>query len=226
VSATLIGSILAAVLTLMVFSYLLGNNPLYRLAQHIFVGVSIGYAALLLLGNVLIPQLVPVQRNPSSLGSWLVLLPVILGVLLLVRLVRPGARQSGLLLGLATLGLNIAVSTAAALAVGGALLGTLVPQVAGTMRPLTLGGSTGDLAAWGTLIGNLIVVLGVIASLFYFQFSVRPSGIRSAPGRLVAGAGRWLIIVALGATLGALTVSFVSALVERVQFLFNLPSQF
>jgi hypothetical protein len=35
-----------------------------------------------------------------------------------------------------------------------------------------------------------------------------------------------VIVIALGATLGALTVSFVSALVERVQFLFNLPNLF
>ena len=29
-----------AVLTLMIFSYLLGDNPVFRLALHIFIGVS------------------------------------------------------------------------------------------------------------------------------------------------------------------------------------------
>jgi hypothetical protein len=38
---------------------------------------------------------------------------------------------------------------------------------------------------------------------------------------VVATAGRWLIIIALGATLGTLTVSFVAALVDRVAFLFS-----
>ena len=32
-------------LTLMVFSYILGDNVLFKLATHIFVGVAVGYAA-------------------------------------------------------------------------------------------------------------------------------------------------------------------------------------
>lgn len=218
-SLDLIGKILAALLTLMVFSYLLGNNPLYRLAQHIFVGVAVGYAMLLLLGNILVPQVL--SFRPGTLAGWLVGLPILLGLLLLFRLVQPVARagrpQVPLLLGLSVLALNIAVSTAAALAIGGALTGTIVPQLANTMRRLTP-----DLAG----LSSLVVVLGVIASLYYFQFSVRAAGTRSASGLLVAGAGRWLILIALGATLGALTVSFVSALVERVDFLFSLFNLF
>jgi hypothetical protein len=220
VSLTLIGAIVAAVLTLMVFSYLVGNNPLYRLAQHIFVGVSIGYAALLLLGNVLVPRIfqLALVTNFGTLGWWLLLVPIVLGLMLLARLgrVAPAPGQRSLLLGLATLALNIALSTVAALAIAGALTGTIIPQTAGTMLPL----SSGDVA------GNAVIVVGVIASLFYFQFNVRPSGVRSGLGTLVAGTGRWVIVIALGATLGALTVSFVSALVERVQFLFNLPNLF
>src|SRR5690242_17755632 len=205
----------------MVFSYLLGNNPLYRLAQHIFVGVSIGYATLLLLGNVLVPRVFQLTSTYNSLGGWFLLVPMILGLVLLARLGRiappPGGRS--LILGLATLALNIALSTVAALAIAGALTGTIIPQAAGTMLPLTAGDPF-------VLLGNLVIILGVIASLFYFQFNVRPSGVRSGLGSLVAGTGRWVIVVALGATLGALTVSFVSALVERVQFLFNLPNLF
>ncbi|HUS17625.1 MAG TPA: hypothetical protein VM536_21730 [Chloroflexia bacterium] len=208
------GYILAALLTLMVFSYLLGNNPLYRLVQHIFVGVSVGYATLLLLGNVLIPQLYDFAANPGGLAGWLVGLPLLLGAILLLRL-RPATGVGGMALPavLGSLVLNIAVSTAAALAIGGALTGTLVPQMADTMRPLA--GAPAD------LIGNLIVVLGVVASLFYFQFSVRAGGTRAPAGALVASTGRWFIIIGLGAALGSLTGSFVSALVERVDFLFR-----
>ena len=67
----LIGGILAALLTLMVFSYLLGNNPVYRLVQHIFVGVSIGYAVLLLVGNVLIVAylVVKVRQRRTIVGT-------------------------------------------------------------------------------------------------------------------------------------------------------------
>ncbi|HMA33169.1 MAG TPA: hypothetical protein VKY74_01715 [Chloroflexia bacterium] len=212
----LIGEIIAALLTVMVFSYLAGNNPLYRLAQHIFVGVSIGYATLLLVGNVLIPQLTSFSGQ-SGLGGWLFGLPLIFGLVLLFRLFRPAATEGGagirMLVMLSTIVLNIAVSTAAALAIGGALTGTLVPQIAGTMRPLTpnLDG-----------LNNLLVVLGVGLSLYYFQFNVRTAGTRSALGTVAARAGRWFIVIALGATLGSLSVSFVGALVDRVAFLFTL----
>lgn len=210
---TLIGSLLAALLTIMVFSYLLGNNPLYRLALHIFVGVSVGYATLLLLGNVLVPQLFDATRDVGSVSWWLLALPILLGLLLLLRLFRGSApgRGSGLGGALVTIVLNIALSTGAALAVGGALSGTLVPQVADTMRSIPANPA-----------GSLIIVLGVVASLYYFQFTVGPSGARSSGGALVAGAGRWLIVIALGATLGSLAVSFAGALVDRVAFLFSL----
>lgn len=214
-SITFIGSVLAAVLTLMVFSYLVGNNPLYRLAQHIFVGVSVGYAAMLLLGNVLVPQFFALGSQTGSIGWWLALIPLLLGLLLFLGRIRPPATpgRPGFFGFFGTIALNIALSTAAALAIGGALTGTLVPQVADSMRPLT-GNPT-------LLIGNLVVVLGVAASLYYFQFNVRPSGTRSGAGMVVATAGRWFIIIALGATLGTLTVSFVAALVDRVAFLFS-----
>jgi hypothetical protein len=61
---------IAALLTLMVFSYLLGNNPLYRLVQHLFVGVSLGYATLLLLGNLVFIQ-IPTFITQEGLGGWL-----------------------------------------------------------------------------------------------------------------------------------------------------------
>ncbi len=214
-----IGWAVAALLTLMVFSYLLGNNPLYRLAQHLFVGVSIGYVTLLLLSNLVFIQ-VPALGSQSGATAWLFGLPLIFGLVLLARLVRPavGAGDGALfrlLVPLSTIVLNIAVSTAAALAVGGALTGTLVPQIAASMHPLG-----GDLP---TLIGGIVLVLGVVAALYYFHFTVGANGQRSQVGAAVAGAGRWLILIGLGATLGSLAVSFVSALISRVEFLFNPP---
>jgi len=220
VNFTVIGSVLAAILTLMVFSYLLGNNPLYRLAQHIFVGVALGYATLLLLGNVLIPRVLQVASNPTGLNALLVGLPILLGLFLLVRLIRPGV--SGALaapLAVATIALNIALSTVAALAIAGALTGTLIPQAAGTMLPLTVADPL-------VLLGNLVIIVGVLISLYYFQFSTRSTSGRAGLSLLVAESGRWLIVVALGATLGSLLVSFVTTLAERVQFLFGVVNLF
>ena len=44
-SIDLLSAILGLIFTLMVFSYLLDDNPLFRVAVYIFIGVSAGYAA-------------------------------------------------------------------------------------------------------------------------------------------------------------------------------------
>lgn len=56
--ADFVGVFLGFILTLLVFSYVLGDNPLFRLAAHIFIGVSAGYAAVITIYNVLLPQLI------------------------------------------------------------------------------------------------------------------------------------------------------------------------
>ena len=40
------GTLVAAILTFMVWSYLLGDNPAFRIAEHLFVGTAIGFAVL------------------------------------------------------------------------------------------------------------------------------------------------------------------------------------
>src|SRR3954463_12897543 len=128
--ATLTGSIVAGLLTLMVFSYLLGANPLWRIAQSLLVGVSVGYITLVLLTQVIAPQvariIVPAAGAPEN-DRWLAAVPVALGLLLLLRIVYPGAWPS-------SFGLNIAVVVGSALALGGALAGTLIPQSLDTIR--------------------------------------------------------------------------------------------
>ena len=52
-----IGPIIAAVLTLLVFSYIFGDNVLFKLAAHIFVGVAVGYAIIVVVYEVFIPIL-------------------------------------------------------------------------------------------------------------------------------------------------------------------------
>ena len=205
-TAETVGTFLAALLTLMVFSYLVGTNPLYRFAQHLFVGVSLGYVAVVLLTTILIPRTEAFVFNPSA--NLLLGIPLLMGVMLLMRLARPGG-------GPGTVALNLITVTAAGLTLGGALAGTLVPQMAGTMLSLNPAGD--PLRA----LGNLIIVLGVLASLYYFSFGVRPDGRRGPFGAFVAGAGRWLIIGTLGTVLGTLAVSFITALIDRIEFLFH-----
>jgi hypothetical protein len=207
----LIGGIVAGLLTVMVFSYLLGANPLWRIAQSLLVGVSVGYVTLVLLTQVVAPQVARVVAPPAGSGldtRLLAAVPVALGLLLLLRILYPGAWPS-------QFGLNLVVVIGSALALGGALAGTIVPQTLDTMRLL-------DFNNPYTLAGNIVLVLGVITALAYFAFGARPNGTRPAPVMALSTVGRWVLVVTFGAILGSLATTFYAALIERLQFLIGL----
>lgn len=212
----LIGGIVAALLTVMVFSYLLGANPLWKIAQSLLVGVSVGYVSLVVLTQVVAPQIariiVPAQGTLES-DRWLGAVPVALGLLLLLRIAYPGAWP-------ASLGLNLVVVVGASLALGGALAGAIAPQVLDTMRLLTLNSS--DPAAIAATVGNIVLVAGVVCALAYFAFGARADGIRITPVRQLSVAGRWVLVVAFGAILGSLAITFYSALIERLVSLVDI----
>src|SRR5437588_4628965 len=195
----------------MVFSYLIGANPLWRVAQSLLVGVSVGYVTLVLLTQVVAPQMARVLAPAASAAPadrWLAAIPVALGLLLLVRIAYPGAWP-------ASFGLNLVVVVGSALALGGALAGSIVPQSLDTMRLL-------DFNNPYTLVGNVVLVLGVITALTYFAFGARPNGERPVPLRALSTTGRWVLVITFGAILGSLATTFYTALIERLEFLLRL----
>ncbi len=123
--------VFAVILTLMVLSRIIGDNPLFRIAQYLFVGISLGLAFVVAYHQVLRPAISGVVGGqPDAL--MLYGLPLILSVLLLSRITR---RQEWSWL--ANIPLALVFGVGAALAVGGAVAGTLAPQILDTARPLT-----------------------------------------------------------------------------------------
>lgn len=206
IEALIIG-LVAAVLTLLVFSRLLGDNPAFRFVQYLFVGVSLGYAFVVVYHQVLRPGVVGLiasANDPPQLG--LKILPFLLGLLLLSRI---SGRQAASWL--ANLPLALLFGVGAALALGGALVGTLGPQLLDTVRA-----PAGDLPG---LIGASLLALGVVLTLCYFYFTVPRTG---PAGRLVAigaVAGRWLLMVAFGFFLAGALLTYLTALNGRLEFL-------
>ncbi|MEW5717050.1 MAG: hypothetical protein AB1817_00325 [Chloroflexota bacterium] len=196
-----IGVWVGAILTLLVFSYLLGDTPLFRLAQAIFVGVTIGYAATAAVYLVLLPLLFDqLFFNP------VLIVPLVLGLLLLTKL-----RASWASVG--NISIAFLFGVGGALALGGALGGTLLPQLAATIVPLDS-------------LENILLVLGTIGALLSFRF-MRPQQPRVATraletvGRGWGYVGRWFILVAFGALFAGTASSRVSILVNRVYFLLH-----
>src|SRR5215216_1538245 len=84
-SIEVISAFVGLILTLMVFSYLIADNALFRFAIYLFIGVSSGYAAAVIVRNVLLPRLNLFQTNDIN-QLLLSVIPVLLSVSLLTKL--------------------------------------------------------------------------------------------------------------------------------------------
>ena len=205
------GLVVGAALTLLIFSYLLGDNPLYRLTLHIFVGALVGYSLGIVLREVFVGMvLVQLLSNPLA-----VVFPLVLGILLLFkgfpRQAYVGNFSTAYLIGVGT-----------AVALSGALQGTIVPQIEATGRALS---STLLQLPFAGLLDGLLVVVGTTCTLMAFTFTAQ--GQRGLAGawaqivKVVAWVGRVFVIIAMSiAFAGALTAS-LSIFIGRVQYLID-----
>lgn len=212
-----IGLTLGFLLTILVFSYLLGDNPFFKLAVHIFIGVSAAYVALVTVNNVLIPRLiVPLFEGPRGerILSILLFIPTIFLFFKVTPLNRHGNWTVAILVGIG-----------AAAAVGGAIAGTLFPQVLGTIN--SVDPSTFAIAGnrWGQIFNGVIVVLGTLATLIYFHF-----GTQDIPGRTdkrlpiienISKIGRIFLSITFGSLYAGVFLTALSALVERLTFVWD-----
>ncbi len=192
---------IAALLTIMALTRIAGDNPLFRVAQYMFVGASLGLAVVVAFHQTLRPAALD-----ASNGSLLVIPALVLGLLLL-----PRALGNQSLSWLANMPLALIFGVGAALAVGGAIIGTLTPQILDTARPIT----SDPLQ----LVGALTLALGTIITLATFYYTVP----RETPrGRVLGGVmtiGHWLLMVTFGVLFAGSVQSYTGALIERIDFL-------
>jgi hypothetical protein len=214
--------LLAVLLTLALLSYLIADNPIYRIAVHLFIGLSAGYAVVLAWFTVIQPRVVSpllATLSPSAgfaptLGSllWPVLPVVVGGVLLLLKTVRVATRAGGLVVALM-------VGVGASVAVGGAISGTLIPQTSATFVSLLPAGAPSLLDGLEVVVEALFVVVGVLATLGFFYYGARAEaggpGERPALLRPVAAVGQIFIGVAFGVMYAGALAASIAVFAER-----------
>jgi hypothetical protein len=213
-TAEIAGTWIASLLTLAVLSYILGNNPIFRLAESLFVGIAAGYAASLIWNSVLWPRILIFIGDPTT--YWYYGVFFVLGILLLAR----GSRSLSVL---GNIPLGVLFGTGAALALGGALTGSLIPQLQATVVSLAPAKYGGGSIGWAYATDALLLVLGTIATLSAFHFTGKGRGAWNAWGqgilRILGGAGRGLIMVTFGALLAGAMLTFFTLLNSRLIFL-------
>lgn len=199
-----LGMLIGLVLTLFIFSYILGDNFLFRLAIYIFVGVTAGYVVVMAAMNVIWPHLIQPLLQGDSTQQMMAIVPLVLGVLLLLK---AAPRLSGL----GTVGVAYLVGVGAAAAISGAVFGTIFPQSLATMNALSLTGK-------GGLFNGIIILVGTLATLIYFHFGVRSSGGRTQRAgwiEMIALVGQGFIAVTFGVLFAGVYAAALTALVER-----------
>lgn len=216
----LIWTLAGLVLTLLVFSYLFGDNFLFRIATYIFVGVSAGYVAVVVIYQVLWPRLIMPLLQGSLIERLFVVIPLIMAALLLTKI-------SPQLAPLGKLPMAYLVGVGAAVAIGGAVFGTLLGQIIGTARPLNL---TAPGAGLPSFLEGLLVMVGTAGTLAYFQFTssaraVQPAR-RSPVVESLALVGQVFIGITLGAIFAGVYAAALTALLDRIQFVLTVIAQF
>jgi len=212
-------AVLGAALTLLIFSYLLGDNPLFRLALHILVGVSAAYIGIVALRSVILPALTPPDSADSAANLlWSIsLVGGLLGALLLVRGVAV-ARVSAL--GGVAVAVLLGVGVGVALA--GAISGTMVPQLDAATRPTVAVSPLLPTAV--EPVGQIVAVVGTATGLLVFSFTGQRSG-RQLMNRLLNGGstiGRWFVLIGFGAILGGVLTAGLALLADRVRYLIEV----
>ena len=190
-------TLISFTLTLIIFSYLLRDNLLYRLVIYTYIGITSAFVVITLLENVVAAYL-------ATTGDTLLLAALVLVALLALRAL-PGFRAVGLL----PLAFLIAVGAAAA--VTGAATGTILPLVFNVVVPSA------------DVVNSAVLFVGVITTLLYFQYGAR----RRADGTLhrtllargVGAIGEAFIVVMMGATYGAMIISSLSVFTGQLSAL-------
>jgi hypothetical protein len=216
----------AALLTLCIYSFLYKDNPFYKFAEHLLVGVSAGYFFVIYFWNLVVPNLLtPLKSGFATLfagggftGELAALVPGILGLLILTRLIPKIAWMSRWAIG-------FYFGAFQGLIITGYMQAWILAQIYGTfikghspVFSLALMGDFFTHPAWGHFVlavSGPLMIVGVICTLTYFFFSTEHRGFVGG----VARVGIVFLMIGFGASFGYTVMARVSLLIGRMQFL-------
>lgn len=197
----IIGTWIAAGLTLMMFSFIYRDNFFFKLGEHIYLGVSVGYFIVIQFWQVLYPD---VWRAIRIEHDYWVLIPAVLGVFILFRLIPRVAWMS-------RMSFAFIIGGGSGLAIPNVIHGYFLPQVHQTLRPFVPWSGMG----WMANIDQIVILLGVFTVLIFFFFSLEH---KHVVGK-ISKVGLFFIMVSFGASFGYTVMARISLLIGRFQFL-------
>lgn len=226
-----IGIWVAAVLTLAVYSFLYSDSPLFRFAEHLFVGISAAYGAVIifhqavkpivvwpvvrLVHEVLLQLHLPAYALPEPAAAvevdyrlYLTVIPLLLGMMIFGRFFRGWEWLS-------RWPIAFVVGFGAGSVIPVTVQASILEQAKGTIDPFLP--EAGTVWAAPDQIGSWILALAVLTTLAYFYFSAPHRGWLGRSSRL----GIWFLMIAFGAGFGNTVMARVALLIGRMQFLLH-----
>jgi len=215
--------VLGLLLTVMVLSYLIGDNFFFRLAVHLFIGVTAGYLVVLIVNRILVPMLAtPLLQGNWSERLWLLIPLVLIGLLILGQWRRFSA--------FGRLPLAFLAGLTAATVIGGAVFGTLIPQSRAIIEGFNQVSWVAAPEQSGSRILDAVVMLiGTVGTLSYFHFGkkIKPQTEAEKTERpyalqMMSKVGEVFIGISLGAVFAGIFSTALVALIERIGFVFQV----
>ena len=191
----------AAIGTLAIYSILYKENPVYRLAEHIFIGAATGYSVYVTWTQILKPQ----WWDKITHGEAYWIFALVAGSMFYFIYSKKHVWISRIIFG-ALLGLIAGAAFKG-------FAGINIDRISASFKPLY-----GAKMSAATIANNalFIVILLAVMSYFFFSFEHR-NRVTSAPAKL----GRWCLMFAFGAMFGSTVMARMSLLIGRVYFLLH-----
>ncbi len=209
------GAWISIFLTLCVLSFLYDDNPVYKLAEHIFLGVSIGYGVIEIYFGVFKPNLLDKLFEGLWFQRALAVVPLILVILLFSKLDKKRAW-------LARIPIAFLVATYAGVKLTGELNANLMTQVAQSIPDLGQVWADHGLWDWSAdgagVISSVLLVLGLSACLLHFYFSAPQSKAMQKISRF----GVLVLMLSFGASFGYTVMGRISLAIGRAQEMLGL----
>lgn len=201
--------------TLALYSLLYKENKLYRLFEHIYLGLAIGYGVANTWTDVLLPKW---WKPLWDQGQWWQVWLLFVGLMYYLIFFDRFAWLARLIIGF-----FLGVTSGRAFQ---EFVNDIWPQIPTTFKPViwhkAIPAAAGHPAipalSMPDALNNLIFMIIVLCVMSYFFFSIEHRN------RLLSGSaqyGRWLMMFAFGAIFGNAVMARLALLIDRVDFLLN-----
>ncbi len=205
--------VLAVISTLAILSVVYRENAFYRLFEHLFVGVATGFGIFVNWRDAISDNFF----HPLVNGCWYVVIPMLVATLFYTVFIPKYAWMSrfliSVLFGLGAGAMFRGFATEVFPQVQSSFLSVVPHAAVGSAKEVTVGGALNNIVFLGTLICVMV----------YFFFSFRHE---NKVVQKTARTGRWLLMIAFGATFGSTVMARFSLLIDRIRFLLDSGGTF